>query len=311
MAAFANCIAACLGTKYGAGKHIMDTPFSDLTPFFKTQYVTLICYQLTCSATKISLCVMYLRIFGTTFGDKAFLWFQTILQILTLIALEFFGIFNCNPIKATWDLTIQKKKCVDSSPGFWASLSVGLFTDVALLLYSAWKIRGLQMRARQKVALLATVGLGWVIVIASIIRGVRISAVIADSSDASWRSYETSIWSAVEVNVALMCAAAPALKPLLQKIAPKLMYSLSGKTSNTYGQSGRRTDNNGTAASRRDNNTNNIGAGGSQIELTLENKNKAEDGIFKSTQITVTEAPNTHGHGHEPDSDSFEMRDMV
>jgi hypothetical protein len=43
-------------------------------------------------------------------------------------------------------------------------------------------------------------------------------------------SYDVGIWNLVEVNVGLICASAPALKPLIRKVTPGFLSSLSDRT---------------------------------------------------------------------------------
>jgi len=108
------------------------------------------------------------------------------------------------------------------------------------------------MQKTQKIALLSTLTLGWVVVLAAIVRVVRISSILT-AKDTTWVSYDSSIWASVEINVSLICAAAPALKPIFKRYMPGLVYSLSGKTSQSRPkQTGRSTwakgDNEGSFA---------------------------------------------------------------
>lgn len=43
-------------------------------------------------------------------------------------------------------------------------------------------------------------------------------------------SYDVGIWNLVEVDVGLFCASAPAVKPLIRKITPDFLASLSDRT---------------------------------------------------------------------------------
>lgn len=46
-------------------------------------------------------------------------------------------------------------------------------------------------------------------------------------------SYDIAIWSSVEVNTSLFCASAAAIKPLLRKISPSFLSSISARTTRT------------------------------------------------------------------------------
>lgn len=302
LAALVNVILCTVAVRYGAGHHQAVIPESSIVPFFQTQFSDLLVYQVAVTMTKVSLCVMYLRIFGTSRGDKFFLWAINTILITSLVGLELFNIFRCKPLSKVYDPS-EDGKCQNTTPGFYVSVGISLFTDIALIAYSAYKVFGLQMRLRQKLTLMSTVGISWVVVIAAIVRAVKIHAVIKNSTDSSWRAYDTSIWSSVEINVALLCTAAPAVKPLLQKLAPTFMYSLSGKTgSRTAGQTSKR----GTGAVA----TNTFQSRIATRITQNDDKDNDETGIFKSTQITITE----QHHEDEAGSETHEMttfdRDM-
>ncbi|TKX18832.1 hypothetical protein C1H76_9093 [Elsinoe australis] len=241
IAALGVCINSTQTTKYGSGRHQKDIPFETISSFFKTLYADRLMYQFSISMTKISLCLMYLRIFGTFRPDRIFLWATNSLLAATMIALIFYDIFQCNPISKVWDITMQTGHCVSDEPGFWTSFIISLVIDIALLVFSGIKVWGLQMVKRQRVIMLATVGIGWLVVVAALVRGIRIAGVLHNSDDASWRTYDTSIWSAVEINVALLCTAAPAVKPLVKQLAPRLLGALSSSNkggTSTYQRSG-------------------------------------------------------------------------
>ena len=69
---------------------------------------------------------------------------------------------------------------------------------------------------------------------------------VNDSQDGPWLGYNLWTWEGVEINLAIACACAPAIKPLMLRWFPKLMASVFGRTSNPSGRNGRSTGNNGT-----------------------------------------------------------------
>lgn len=69
------------------------------------------------------------------------------------------------------------------------------------------------------------------VIVASVVRVVRISTILHEE-DKTWASYDSSIWSAVEVDVGLICVSAPATRKLMKKIAPGFMRSFRGSDSN-------------------------------------------------------------------------------
>jgi hypothetical protein len=226
VAALANCIMACMLTNFGGGQHEADALPSAIVPSLKLLYGTLIAYQFSLCFTKLSLCALYLKVFTTSRSGRIFLYSVFGLVSVATIILECVCIFQCNPIQGVWDITIDKK-CIDTIPAFYASTVESVLVDILLIAFAAPKIMRLNLHARQKNALLFTICLGGVPVIASIIRAVRVSNIL-HAEDKTWVSFDSSIWSAVDANISIICASVPSLKPLLRQIAPGYMGSTFG-----------------------------------------------------------------------------------
>lgn len=71
--------------------------------------------------------------------------------------------------------------------------------------------------------------------ITSIIRLVSLKR-IADSADPTFDNVGAASWSAIECNTGIICACLPTLKPLMSKIMPGLLSTLSGSRRNTSAQ---------------------------------------------------------------------------
>lgn len=84
------------------------------------------------------------------------------------------------------------------------------------------------MPRRQKIGLIAVLSLSLLIIVAAIVRAVRVVQEIESTVGAiPYESYDITIWTSVEINTALFCAAAPSLKPLIQKMIPGVLSSRS------------------------------------------------------------------------------------
>ncbi|KAF4624210.1 hypothetical protein G7Y89_g13963 [Cudoniella acicularis] len=105
--------------------------------------------------------------------------------------------------------------CGSQDPGIIACAVVNILTDIILISFVTPRILALQISKQQKVSLLSIVFLGLLVIVAAAMRMIFTLRVLASSEAQPWDSYEIAIWSAVEVNTGLLCAAAPALKPIL------------------------------------------------------------------------------------------------
>lgn len=183
-------------------------------------------FILVLPATKLSICLSYRHVFH---GNKiSRIVLTTVITILfgTSIALEFVSIFQCHPVNNFWTrVTGKPGKCIGTLPPFYVNGVSNLLTDIVLIAIVIPPILKLQMNRRQRIALLAVVSLGWLAVIAGSIRMGRTAHLYQPNVDAVWELYDVLIWTAVEVHVSLFCAAAPCIKPLVAKVAPKLLSS--------------------------------------------------------------------------------------
>jgi hypothetical protein len=77
------------------------------------------------------------------------------------------------------------------------------------------------------------------IIVAAIVRVVRVTFEITSEVDIPYVSYDVTIWTSVEINTGLFCASAPSLKPLLQKLVPGILTSVrSSKAGSKWGTYG-------------------------------------------------------------------------
>lgn len=119
---------------------------------------------------------------------------------------------------------------------------MNVVTDFAIFAIPVWPVMQLQMPRRRKAQLLGVFCLGFLYVLqppstvymtiltchsacaVSILRLHQINAV-KRSTDPVWDGAATSYWSAIELNIGILCACLPTLRPLLKKVAPGLMGS--------------------------------------------------------------------------------------
>jgi hypothetical protein len=87
-----------------------------------------------------------------------------------------------------------------------------------------WRVK---LPKKQRLGLTALFSVGSLVNIAG---GLRLyySVVVNDSKDGTWSGFQLWTWEAVEVDLGIACACAPALKPLLLRWFPKLMHSVFG-----------------------------------------------------------------------------------
>lgn len=187
---------------------------------------------------KLSICDAYSRIFGESLLNRRLI--QALLVVIAVPNIPFFflNVFQCKPISAYWDEGHPLEKCHSASfVTFYIHGGLNIFADIALMVIVMPRVLELHVSERQKWALVGIVGLGSLAVIAGIIRMARVSGALAKPDfDPSWDAYDVSIWTATEIYISLICAAAPGMKPVVSLVLPKLLgTTLVSRTRTTTG----------------------------------------------------------------------------
>ncbi|KAF4930352.1 Satratoxin biosynthesis SC1 cluster protein 4 [Colletotrichum viniferum] len=202
--------------KFGLGM-----PMATSTPDNLCLWATIPTYNLALLFCKLSIILSYLRVFKVATTQK--------ICKAMLVVLAFYGawtvfgsIFMCVPVQAFWgDGT---GRCMDRLAFWFSNAVLNIATDIIIVVIPIPLIRTLQISRKQKIALIMVFAVGGFVCITSIIR-LRSLYEISISPDTSRDGVHIATWSGIEINVAIICASAPALKPLIAKAFPKLLAS--------------------------------------------------------------------------------------
>lgn len=195
-------------------------------------------------ALKTSILIFYLRLSKNT---------QQILRIASWvvlaivntagIVLTFLNIFQCNPVIAAFSLYRYQAQCIPLLTEFICSAPVNIVTDLAILALPIPVLTGMRLPKRQKYILVFTFSLGIFVTIVDVVRIYYLQqaisfvptnpsndpdALFGDSPEFAWNASLSLMWSAVEVNVGMICACIPTLKPLILKILPTVLFDPDG-----------------------------------------------------------------------------------
>lgn len=212
-------------------RHIWDMPLPDLAPAGQIAMASKILFTFASYFTRQSLLCFYYRLVS----DSAMHRFRIALHVANsfnmsvCITFIFLTIFMCTPVDAYW-IYPPTGKCLDEGK---VTLGAGVINCVADLLITTLPIPivlRLQMRLRQRLAVTFLLGLGFIVTIAGIVRTYYIWKAFMDSYDETWYSYPLWIAAAVEIDLAVLTACAPALRPLIAIYARPLIASISKKS---------------------------------------------------------------------------------
>ncbi|KAH9874865.1 hypothetical protein J1614_004352 [Plenodomus biglobosus] len=223
----------------GGGRHSMFIPFPEgLVDILRNLYFSIIFYNVSLFFTKISILLQYERIFSVS-DMRIPLRIVTAICVAYGIAVLFTSIFSCFPIRAYWHvLEKPNAHCLPSKILWYVHASFNILCDILVAGLPVRVIWKLQISKQQKIALIGILTIGWFVCIVSILRLHALTDLVANLDDTTYHGAAASYWSTIEMNMAILCASLPALKPLFVNIIPGFS---SHKGSRGYGtSSGRR-----------------------------------------------------------------------
>ncbi|EOA85492.1 uncharacterized protein SETTUDRAFT_91639 [Exserohilum turcica Et28A] len=173
-------------------------------------------YNLIVTLIKASVLMVYLRLaYSKKFERlcKNTIALLAVYQVVFLIVIA----VQCIPLYKLWDFSGKVTgQCINMNVFYHATSIFHILMDVWILLLPIRLITLIPRRPREKFALYVNVGLGVISMAASIIRLVFLH-IFTLSNDPFYDSVPVITWSMVEVNVGVLCATIPIMKPLLYR----------------------------------------------------------------------------------------------
>jgi fucose permease len=237
--------AICCATLNGLGMHGRAISTSSEPVLRRLVYSADVLYNPGILATKTSILIQYSRLFSSKTIFRRANYTVMVVVILGGLALTLVNAFQCWPPQQAFDplkATETNEKCTSVLTIYLSSAPLNIITDVAILLLPMPIFRNLYTARKQKLILVVTFGFGLFATIIGIVRVAYLQHAASDElhsnnttnydthasgSSFYWYAALSFMWSAVEVNVGIMCACVPALKPLFVKFLPRLVTSAS------------------------------------------------------------------------------------
>ncbi|KAI1075031.1 integral membrane protein [Whalleya microplaca] len=166
---------------------------------------------------KLSILVSYFRLSPQKGFKMAVFAAMGIVACYTLV---FFGtIFVCNPPQRSWDIHVTGGQC--NTHLNMAIAIVNAITDVVLFILPITMAVQFQMPLGQKAGVVFVFTVATATLVTSVARCCVFMCFLGDK-DNSWISAPISMWTGIEANLFVMCAALPTLHKFLNHIAPNV-----------------------------------------------------------------------------------------
>ncbi|KAL1650830.1 hypothetical protein SLS58_000949 [Diplodia intermedia] len=203
--------------KWGSGKHYytLSPSTESLAGTLKSWYAFQIAYLVDLLFLKFSILCFY-----CTICDQR--WFRAVVYAMMgivgsfTIAMTFVNVFECpNPSDAfTVEIIMEGRgSCRDLHSMYFAQAGFNIASDLVTILIPVPLLARLQMPRSRRIALFGIFGVGFVAVLASILRLWTLS-IWAKSPDVPYSGGPILIWSQIELNLAIISASFPAMKAL-------------------------------------------------------------------------------------------------
>ncbi|RAR04351.1 pth11-like integral membrane protein [Stemphylium lycopersici] len=203
----------------GLGKHDSSLNQGERDILLKAFWASVWVYNLTLTTIKVSILTQYLRIFPIRRFRIA--CFIVLGIVVTYGAWAIFSsVFICQPVAFAWNKSITGGRCINQLIIWVTNAGVNIGQDVVIFLMPLFVVRTLPIPKSQKKGLVVMFVLGASVTMVSIIRLYSLDA-IANSNDVSFDNTDHATLSVVEVNMGIVCACLPSMRPLFGLLMPQ------------------------------------------------------------------------------------------
>ncbi|KAL5337307.1 hypothetical protein BJX70DRAFT_248425 [Aspergillus crustosus] len=204
---------------YGLGRPQDDVSPAHYQTQLKLLWITVPIYNLTLNLTKISMVLLYMRLFPT----RTYRIVLTVLLVLIVCSglwMVLGTLLICIPVQAFWDRSIPHT-CLSRGLVWYFNSGLQIAGDLILVILPMPQLLKLRIPLRQKICLIFIFALGLLVCATSVAR-LHSLVVLLRSTDITRHNGFVAIWSFIEVNVALICASLPTFRQLLFKLVPRI-----------------------------------------------------------------------------------------
>ncbi|KAL1979426.1 hypothetical protein VTN96DRAFT_5976 [Rasamsonia emersonii] len=207
-------IVQFVSVKCGLGKHTKDVPKDGPSCFLRALYAIEPFYGVCMPAIKMTMVLLYWRLFSSNRKICYALWVVAGLLIAWTIATVFTGLFQCNPIDKYWDVE-KPGDCLDGYVYFVTIASTNLLTDIFILIIPLPVLWTLKRPLSERLALMGVFTLGIFVSAVSIIRIASLTS--PRNPDPMWASVRGTIWTSVETSIGVVSVNLPVMSPLFRR----------------------------------------------------------------------------------------------
>ncbi|OTA92658.1 hypothetical protein M434DRAFT_396323 [Hypoxylon sp. CO27-5] len=206
---------------HGLTYHVWDIP-QDTYHIGERLYGLLayLSFILSVSLAKMSMLVLYLRLSPHTWVRWTCYSCLVIIACYSIVA-SLVESLACRPLQGIIDESLDAE-CYDSYPAYISLSSLNIGIDVVILLLPIPLVIRMQLPIRQKISVILLFATGIVVCCVALKRVTYIPTLEA-SEDYDWDATPDMILCFIEVNLGIVCASVPAIRPFFSRFLPVLL----------------------------------------------------------------------------------------
>ncbi|KAK6415770.1 hypothetical protein LTR95_017544, partial [Oleoguttula sp. CCFEE 5521] len=214
---------------YGMGLHTAQVKNPDYRVLaFTWLWVAQLLYKFANAMTKISISLLYLRMFPSPKFRRMIFAFIAFVVAYCNSAL-FTSIFQCSPIEKAWRKSMDGH-CIDIGIVWFVNSAMTLTADTFLIVLPITNMIRLQLPKGQKAALLFVFSLGVFVMACTIVRCVQLGPAISQK-DILYYQASSNSWTLLEVDVSIICASLAILRTPFIKLVSRFCSNSTRRNS--------------------------------------------------------------------------------
>ncbi|QDS68591.1 hypothetical protein FKW77_000730 [Venturia effusa] len=224
----------------GLDRHVWDLHPAECAKSGLMAWSTELLFLSSLTLTKISVLLFFRRLIDRSHSPwiSRSIWAAMAFTLAYFFSFFLFLMLACNPTYATWkslDITwTGSYRCVDRNLVDPLNGVFSVFSDAYSIVIPVLVVRRLSMPAVRKVLLYLVFCCGLIVIGAGVARTIWTVRLYTDPRrDQTWVGYDLLVWGNLEIQLALICACAPAMKGFFTGISRTVTGRYSTKLRNT------------------------------------------------------------------------------
>ncbi|KAH7078539.1 hypothetical protein FB567DRAFT_596137 [Paraphoma chrysanthemicola] len=222
-------------THTGLGRDIWTLPFDNISQMLKYYWAGELLYFAVTWLIRIAFVLFFFQVFiDQTF--RRVLWAVIAIYLAAMISGILSVAFLCTPVSYAWRSWEgeHEGRCIDHNAVAFTQAAFTITADVVTIVLALSQIWHLHMSLKKKIGVALMFSIGIFIMVVAAIR-LKSLVLFARTPNPTWDSLNATVWSAIEVQIGIICICMPSIRLGLTRLMPMMGSSRQQGTGASYG----------------------------------------------------------------------------